>query len=287
MDDDVDAQTGSAQASQDTYFAPPDRAEAQTLAAEMAAIIDHPVIVAILESFCGHVLILNRNRQILAASPEFREALADGGIRDFAGQRPGEVMGCEHAAEGPGGCGTSRACQHCGAVLAILLAQSCLSPVYDECWISMRQKNKCESVEFRAKATPMTVAGIELVVFALHDISDQKRRGVLEQTFLHDARNLLSGMLTWSEVQQQEPSPEAATSIKELTLQLRDLFTDHTQLLRAEKGELAVVPEPVDVQALARRLHQSFSHHPSGEGKTLLVRFPTLPSWCEFFPTWS
>jgi signal transduction histidine kinase len=276
--DDVDAQTGSGAASPETHFAPAGRAGAQELAAEVAAIVNHPVILAILDSFCGHALILNRHRQILAASPEFQDALAAGGTRDFVGKRPGEAMGCEHAAEGPGGCGTSPACQHCGAVLAILLTQSCMGPVYDECWISMRQKNKRESVEFRAKATPITVSGIELVVFALHDISDQKRRAVLEQSFLHDARNLLSGLLTWSEVLQQEPCEDAASSIKTFALQLRDLFSDHAQLLQAERGELAVVQEPVDLQVLARTLNQSFSHHPSGEGKNLVVRFPTAGS---------
>lgn len=276
--DDVDAQTGSGESSPETYFAPAGRADPQELAAEVAAIVNHPVILAILDSFCGHALILNRQRQILAASPEFQEALGAAGAVDFVGKRPGEAMGCEHVAEGPDGCGTSPACQHCGAVLAILLAQSCMGPAYDECWISMRQKNKRESVEFRAKATPITVSGLELVVFALHDISDQKRRGVLEQSFLHDARNLLSGVLTWSEVLQHESSEEAASSIKAVALQLRDLFTDHAQLLQAEKGELAVVQEPVDLQVLARTVNQGFSQHPSGEGKNLVVRFPTAGS---------
>ena len=258
----------------ETYFAPADRSSAQALRAQVAQIVEHPVIEAVLQSFCGHVLVLNRQRQILAASSEFKEALAACGIEDFVGLRPGEALGCEHAEEGPGGCGTSFACQHCGAVLAILMAQCCLGSVYDECWISMRRKNKRACVEFRAKATPLTLAGIELAVLALDDISDQKRRGVLEQNFLHDARNLLSGIVAWTDILQEDRSDEATTSLRTLVLQLRDLLSGQVVLAQAEKGELAVAKGTIDLGTLARMLDQGFSHHPSGEGKNFVVRFP-------------
>jgi hypothetical protein len=271
--DDGDQSSGNA-GTRETYFAPADRASAQALRAQVVQVVEHPVIEAVLESFCGHVLVLNRQRQILAASPEFKEALTACGIEDFVGLRPGEALGCEHAEEGPAGCGTSLACQHCGAALAILLAQCCLGPVYEECWISMRRKNKRESIEFRAKATPITLTGLDLVVLALHDISDQKRRGALEQSFLHDARNLLSGIVTWTDVLQQDRPDEGTTSLRTLALQLRELLSGHSVLAQAEKGELAVSNGSIDLSALARMLNQSFSHHPSGEGKTFVVHFP-------------
>jgi hypothetical protein len=269
-----DTQTAGGEV-RETFFAPAKRATPETLAAQVAEVIRHPVTATILESFCGHVLVLNRERQILAASPEFEEALAACGMRDFVGKRPGEALGCEHAADGPGGCGTSVACVHCGAVAAILAAQCSKSPVYEECWIGMRRNDKRESVEFRAKATPLMLDGLDLVVLALHDISDQKRRRVLEQSLLHDARNLLGGIITWSEVQQIEPSAEAATSIHALALQLREHLSGHRTLVQAEKGELAVARAPLDLAALARALGEAFSRHPAGEGKSFVVRFPS------------
>jgi signal transduction histidine kinase len=166
------------------------------------------------------------------------------------------------------------ACRHCGAVLAILTAQCCLGPTHEECWISMRRKNKLASVEFRAKATPLRIEDTDTVVMALQDISDQKRRLVLESTFLHDARNLLSGILSWSDVLRQENPDEAAVSIGTLTRQLRDLLSEHASLAQAEKGELVVQKVPIDLQDLARTLNERFSGHPSGEGKTLAVWFP-------------
>ena len=158
--DDGDDRIGSTRVVE-TYFAPPARESAETLAKQVALLVDHPVIRTVLESFCGQVLVLNQHRQILAASPEFRDALAAYGVHDFVGQRPGEAFGCEHSSEGPGGCGTSMACRHCGAVLAILMAQCCLGPTSEECWITMRRKNKLESVEYRAKATRLRLEGTD------------------------------------------------------------------------------------------------------------------------------
>lgn len=138
----------------------------------------------------------------------------------------------------------------------------------------MRRKDKLASVEFRARATPLRIEDTDIVVLALHDISDQKRRRVLESTFLHDARNLLSGILSWSDVLRQENPDEAAVSIGALARQLRDLFSQHALLFQAEKGELVAKKEPINLQDLARVLGERFSGHPSGEGKTLVVRFP-------------
>jgi signal transduction histidine kinase len=272
--DDCDSQLGRA-SDQRTHFAPAGRVSPETLATQVEQVIQHPVIKVVLESFCGFVLVLNRQRQILAVSPEVREALEARGIHDFLGLRPGEALGCEHAWEGPEGCGTSRACQHCGAVMAILTAHCAHEPVYDECWISIRRKNKLESVEFRAKATPLVFSGTDVVVLALQDISDQKRRGILEQSLLHDARNILSGIMNWCEVLQADsPDDEISVSLRTLVMQLRDLFSEHTLLAQAEKGELKVLSEILDMYSLGRALQGTFSHHPSGEGKNFIVRFP-------------
>lgn len=271
--DDSDPNGGSARAPE-THFAPAARASVEEVAKQVALIVDHPVVRTVLEAFCGQVLILNQRRQILAASPEFREALSAYDIGDYVGLRPGEALGCEHAQEGPGGCGTSLACRHCGAVLAILTAQCCLGPTYEECWISMRRKHGLESVEFRAKATPIKLGDTEVIVLALHDISDQKRRRVLEHSFLHDARNLVSGVMAWSDVLLQERGDEVSDSLTHLARQLRDLLSEHAMLAQAEKGELVATMVPIDLQALARSLTERFSSHPSGEGKTLLVVFP-------------
>jgi len=285
----------------ETYFTPARRSSAELIAEQVGAVVGNPVVEAVLDSFSGQVLVLNHDRQILAASPEFRESLAAcgmvdrdgnpgrvpipshdaslpaklaGSARDVAGQRPGEALRCERSSGGP-----SLACAHCGAVMAILAAQCCGSPDNEECWIGVRRGQHRYSVEFRAKATPISLAGYEIVVLALQDISEQKRRVVLEQTFLHDARNLLGSILMWSEVLAYEPSEEAVAAIRKLALQLRDQLNGHRVLVHAEKGDLVVASVPLDLPGLARALRDTFSSHASGEGKNILVQFPIdMPS---------
>jgi K+-sensing histidine kinase KdpD len=268
------SKTADSPLAQSTFFAPAEREPPDVVGSQVAQIVEHPVVKTLLQAFCGQVLVLNRDRQILAASREFREALHAVGIDDFTGLRPGEALCCEHADEGPGGCGTSLACRHCGAVMAILAAQCSLGPIHDECWITMRRKQGHDSIELRAKASSLRIADLDLVVLALQDISDQKRRGVLEQSFLHDARNLLGGIITWSEIIAGGDSGEEATSsLKQLVLQMRDLLSQHNLLARAEKGELLAQKQPLDLPDLAAAMSASFAGHPRGQGRRLVVRF--------------
>ena len=42
---------------------------------------------------------------------------------EIVGKRPGEIIGCVHAAGGPDGCGTAESCSDCGALLTVLQSQ--------------------------------------------------------------------------------------------------------------------------------------------------------------------
>ena len=104
-----------------THFAPPERMSSNRLTALSERILKEPIVTTILESVGGMVLILNAFRQVVAGNEMVMEAL-ENMEREVSvlGTRPGEAFGCVHAQEGPGGCGTSVSCRHCGAVLAIM-----------------------------------------------------------------------------------------------------------------------------------------------------------------------
>ena len=48
---------------------------------------------------------------------------------------------------------------------------------------------RTDGVEFRVSAVPFSFSGEEFTVCALHDITDEKRRQVLECIFFHDILN--------------------------------------------------------------------------------------------------
>jgi hypothetical protein len=253
-----------------THFAPAERASLETLSAQLDRVITDPLVKTILESLGGFVVIINQQRQILTASAELRDLLLANGCENFVGLRPGEALGCVHAQESANGCGTSAQCSHCGAVIAILAAQCSDMPVEEECWITLRRQESIENIEFRARATPLTACGTDLMVLVLHDISSHKRRAVLERKFLHQTRNLLSGIVTWSEVMEQENSNEATRTIRDLAFQLRDLIVRQSVIDQAEKGQLIVRREKVPYDCLVTALSATFSHLASSEGKNLV-----------------
>jgi len=253
-----------------TQFAPADRASIETLCTQLDRVINDPIVKTLLESLGGYVVIINQQRQILTASAELRDLLLANGCENFVGMRPGEALGCVHATTAENGCGTSAQCSHCGAVIAILAAQCSDMPVEEECWITLRRQDTIENIEFRARATPLSACGADLMVLVLHDISSHKRRAVLERKFLHQTRNLLSGIVTWSEVMEQESSTEASRTIRDLAFQLRDLIVRQSVIDQAEKGQLIVRREKVPYDCLVTALSATFSHLASSEDKQLV-----------------
>jgi hypothetical protein len=192
----------------------------------------------VLEAVTGFVLILNKNRQILAANREFLDSLERSEPGCLIGLRPGEALNCIHFTEGADGCGTSKHCRSCGSMLAILAAQVNGQPAEGECRLSHYREGKLEAMDLKVRATPLNIRGCDLTAFVFHDISALKRREVLEQIFLHDFLNTIGGIAGWSELLKEGDQYTAAREISALAESLKeDVITQRT-LLAAERGEL-------------------------------------------------
>ncbi len=174
-----------------TYFAPAERRTGSLLEEQAELVARDPLIRAIEEVIDGHLLILNPERQIIAVNQQFLNLLGLESCDSLVGDRPGEVLGCIHSAEGPGGCGTSRSCRTCGAVLSILTSQRGNKVVVGECLFSSQKNGFVESNEFRIRATPVQVGSFQFTVLVFNDISGQKRRETLERVFFHDILNTI------------------------------------------------------------------------------------------------
>lgn len=257
-----------------TDFAPGGRSTPSELNAEVAACLDNPVAHVILDAVESYALILNEHRQVLAANAALFQALAKEDPQCFQGLRPGEILECVHAGEGPNGCGTSKACGRCGAVLAILAAQSQGQPVEGECLLSAQIKGKWDSREFQVRATPLRIAEHDFLVLVLRDISAQKRREVLEQVFLHDLMNTLQGLQGWTEllqVSKQDPGV-AAQHILDLSDHLTQEVTLQRLLLAAERGDLSTMLMELPVSKILEDLEATLLKHPCIQKRTLLIQ---------------
>ena len=244
-----------------TYFASPERASEEELKQQVDFAINNPIIRVVLEAVEGFVIILNEHRQILAGNKEILDLLGTEELDKITGMRPGELVSCIHAAEGPGGCGTSRYCNTCGAVISILSCQATDQPVKGECKMAMYRDNRLEHIEFQVHVTPVNINDCKFLIFVLQDISSVKRREVLEKVFFHDINNILTGLIGWTQMLGNSDPEKAAKKIIELSDYLKQEFNYQYNLYLAENGDLIIKNTCVDVEHIFNRLKTLFSNN--------------------------
>ena len=103
---------------QKTYFAPAGRDSLEELHRLGRLVEATPLLQQTINAIGEAVVILNQSRQIVAANRTALDCFPARWKRSI-GRRPGELLGCSHAAEGPDGCGSSQNCSVCGAVQAV------------------------------------------------------------------------------------------------------------------------------------------------------------------------
>jgi signal transduction histidine kinase len=236
-----------------TYFAPAERAHDRQVQELRSLVESSPLFQAIEQAVDGYLMILNRERQVLAANHQLLRDLGLETTECVVGRRPGEILDCVHAMEGPGGCGTSPFCATCGAVLSILTSQREGRPVQGECLATVRRGEYTEAAEFRVRSTPVRLGAHELTVLVFNDISGEKRREALERTFFHDILNTITGLMGWSHLLEKmgktEPK-EMAERIVALSNRLNREVQDQRRLSQAERGTLKLSVEKTPVQEI-------------------------------------
>ncbi len=182
-----------------TRFAPSERAGKKDLERQIDYFADASLTRRILDSVPSLLLILNDCRQIVYANQTLLALLAADDEGQVHGLRPGEVLGCVQAEKAEGGCGTAEECSTCGAVLAILASLSGGKAVR-ECRVTRRFDGRLESLDLEVLTTPLIHEGESFAVFAVKDISHEKRRHALEKIFFHDILNLVGSIKGFSEL---------------------------------------------------------------------------------------
>ena len=232
-----------------------------------------PMLKQAIDAMPNMVLILNDNRQIVAANETLLAAL-NAMIADVAEKRPGEAVGCIRAKEGPDGCGTARHCVTCGAVNAILESQKGKNKVVRECRILVESGDGVTPMDLKVTANPFTVGSDHFIIAAIEDISQPKRLAVLQRTFFHDVLNTAGCIQGYADYLASESSedPDTCERIACLTSQLIESIQAQRDLTHAEAGDLKLHPESVHVSALLDALRLQYRKHPVAEGRTITVR---------------
>jgi signal transduction histidine kinase len=259
-----------------TEFAPADRTAPERLKQLRGQFRGNTLALSLLDGMPDAAMVLDRNRQVVAANKSAVSLLGLGGDEQLLGLRPGEMVGCIRAQEAPGGCGTKADCAQCGAVLAILETLGHQRQAKQECRIRIAAGDGEAALDFAVLTTPITVDDQDFVVAALRDISDDKRRRVLERVFFHDVMNTAGGLQGLADLLGDEDDPELVeeylADVQRLSEQVVDEIRSQRLLMAAEGGELELSEELCDVDSLLEEVAASYRHHAVCEGHQIVVR---------------
>ena len=134
--------------------------------------------------------ILDQNRQIVFTNDILMKTLEIQNVNQVLGKRFGEAIDCRFAFSEVGGCGTTEHCRYCGAVNAILKSQMTGLKTTSECRIRRMINGNENFLDVEVTATPFEHDSQKYTIFSLIDITDRKRRAIIEKIFFHDIMNV-------------------------------------------------------------------------------------------------
>jgi signal transduction histidine kinase len=256
-----------------TYFAPAGRAGADEVDRVASRVRAEPLLTQALDCIPLMVLILNSHRQVIAANRSALETLHVDGCA-AVGRRPGEVIGCVRAPEGPDGCGTSRHCAYCGAVEAILAGKEHWRRETRECRIQVQTPDGIKPLDLRATVSPLQLGRDLLLVAAIEDISAAKRVAVVQRAIFHEILNNADCIRGYAEFLEEEPAAaqDIPKRLSELSEYLVEDLLAHRELAYAESGQLQMQPEPVLARSVLERLRIRYLRHPAASGQRIEVQ---------------
>ena len=241
----------------ETAYAPAERLPYEEVKKEAVVLHEIDSLKHMVDSAPNLFMILNKYRQIVYANKTTMSFLGESNPADVLGLRPGEAFNCINSNKTEGGCGTAKFCRTCGAVNAILSSLQGVEDIW-ECRIVQKDNN---SLDLRVWATPYRANGSKFSFFSVQDISDEKRRKVLERIFFHDIINTASGLKMYSELINQIDSNYArkiAGSVLRIADSICDQINAQKEISAAENNELAVRPEIINVYKLMKDIAEYF-----------------------------
>lgn len=182
----------------ETFFASPERSDEKDLKQQIRQSTSNDILKTMVETVDGMLAVLNANRQIVFANRNLLDSLDIENPETALGLRPGEALGCMHAKDMSGGCGTGKFCRSCGAAVAIVTSQQESRTSEQKCVITLKRKDEETDKAFLIKAVPFKLDGTPLTLLFINDITAAERSMALQRMFLHDIANISNALAAWA-----------------------------------------------------------------------------------------
>lgn len=164
----------------------------QSLREDYNFIMANKLATAILDGLPVISMLLNTERELVYGNRALISALHVENVKSLLGLKPGELFGCNHTLSGEKSCGSSKVCQTCGAFKSAI---NCLDYGESEEECTLNTPNGTLNLNITSKL--INFEGREFILYTMQDISNEKKRLMLERIFYHDILNTahnISGM---------------------------------------------------------------------------------------------
>lgn len=256
----------------DTYFAPAIRSTESLLKEEIKIITESPLIDMLMTTIGGLVAVLDRNREIVATNQTLVKMLGIKDMEDVLGRRPGEVLQCVHASESAGGCGTTKSCRTCGAVIAIVSSLELNEPVEKTCIVETVRNGITGSLYLGVRAAPIEMSGHHFILLFLQDLSAQQKLATLEKVFFHDINNILTGLSGNLDLLVPLCKGEALKMATRARKSARNLSRELSiqQIISGENvDDFDCLKEKISVTSVLEEVCDTAKYHPATGNKTI------------------
>lgn len=257
-----------------TFFDLPDRHPKSKIMEEIFHFKENSIINQLLDGYPEAALILNSRRQVVAFNSKALEKFKTQEYFDIIGNRFGELINCIHHEENASGCGTSIFCAECGAAKALKKVRETRLEAEEECRITTLHEGKEVSHNYHVYSRTIKIDNMIYMIFALRDISSEKRREALERIFFHDVLNTASAVKGLAEILLEENTEEERIEItgalNSSAKQLVNEIEAQRELRSAEDGRLKTEFDPVSINEILATINDTYKQHELAEGKSLI-----------------
>ncbi len=257
------------------YYASEGKASAVEILRQHRELAENQLLRMISDAIPDIAMILSKERQVVYENKALMQLAGETSAGSFLGKRPGDILECINATSENSGCGTTASCRYCGAINAILECQRSGETSSKECRISAGINGQSFSYDLQVTASPFIFNGNEYVIFSVKDISDLKRRKVLERMFFHDVLNTATGLSGMLAALKEAASPEELKEYIEIAEKassdlIEDLLSQRA-LTAAENGDLQLKISRVSSLQVLQEIGAYLAHHEIAEGKRIFV----------------
>ncbi len=260
---------------EETFFASAEREDQLKVEERNASLSNSEQVSYILNAIPEIAVILNKERQIIFSNNSLLNFLGFTDKKGVLGYRPGEILDCINSELHKSGCGTSENCRYCGAINAIIESQEKMITVTKECRITAKKDGKHEFMDLRVTSTPFEFEGNTYSILAVNDISDFKRRHILEKIFFHDIINLAGGLQGFigllKETEDSEELSQYINIAEKISKEMVDEIISQRTLTSAEHNDLEVNFNNINSLNTIKETVQYLSQHALARNKHINI----------------